>query len=121
MDGVIEGSTWSPANSRLAAASMNTTWPLVWPGVGTESSVRAPSSTAVPGSSQVSGDSQTPASMSVRGSRAASSSAPQRCSRSTLRARLTSPGARIACSESCSPTPSATSAPDSARTLTAWV
>ncbi len=55
IDGVIVGSTWSPAKSSPAARSAKTKWPWVCPGVCTASSVRVPTSIVWSPSSQVSG------------------------------------------------------------------
>ena len=58
IEGVISGSTWSPANMSRAAASWYTRWPRVWPGVCTARRTRVRRSRSVPSASQRSGSSQ---------------------------------------------------------------
>ena len=55
IDGVMVGSTWSPANSSPAARSAKTKWPWVCPGVAMASRVRSPTSIGWSSSSHASG------------------------------------------------------------------
>ena len=131
IEGVMCGSTWSPANSSRAAASRKQIWPRVCPGVGTTSSTRPGSVIWVgsagpgPGVIQSSGSSQTGlvdgvAEIETR-NRSAIVSAPQLRNRAICGASPWTCPEMYSSSDGRSLVPRLIRVPNSWRSWTAWV